>query len=357
MIIFSYIVKSFNLLEKIMIGLKIPKNMANDVRKILLNHSLLNLDAKIKREDDFVIIPLNEESDSEIIEKIGQNNAEIIETTFEMQKRGPRSLKDYLKGKIEDEKIDEIRGSFDIIGDIVILEIPDDLEDFKKLIGEAALKFTKRKAVFKKKSEIKGIIRTRELEHIAGEDISETIHQEFGCRLMLDVKKVYFSPRLATERKRVADNVKNGEIIIDMFAGVGPFPVLIAKNHDVKIYAIDINPEAYKYMQKNIELNKVQNKIIPILGDVREVLKEEDIKADRVIMNLPGTAFEFLDSAMNSIKDGGIIHYYEFSESFEKPVERIKEAAYPRKVEILDKRKVRSRSPGKWHMGIDVQVF
>jgi Predicted methyltransferase len=339
-----------------MIGLKIPKNMANDMRKILLNHSLLNLDARIKRENDFVILPLNEKPDNDMQEIVGEKG-EIIETTFEMQKKGPRSLKDYLKGKIDDETIDEIRGSFDIIGDVVILEIPDDLENYKELIGEAALKFTKRKAVFRKTSEIKGIIRTRELEHIAGEDISETVHHEFGCRLMLDVRNVYFSPRLATERKRVADSVKDGEVIVDMFAGVAPFPVLIAKNHDVTVYAIDINPEAYKYSNKNIELNKVQEKVIPILGDVREVLENNDVKADRIIMNLPGSAYEFLDTAMQHIKPGGIIHYYEFSESFEKPITRLEEAAYPRKVEILDKRKVRSRSPGKWHMGIDARVF
>ena len=339
-----------------MIGLKIPKNMANDVRKILLNYSLLNLDAKIKREDDFVILPLNEKPDPEIQEIMGQEG-EIVETTFEMQKRSPRSLKDYLKGKIDDKTIDEIRGSFDIIGDVVILEIPDDLEKYKELIGGAALKFTKRKAVFRKTSEIKGIIRTRELEHIAGEDISETVHQEFGCRLMLDVKKVYFSPRLATERKRVADSVKDGEVIVDMFAGVSPFPVLIAKSHNVKIYAVDINPEAYKYAEKNIELNKVQDKVVPILGDVREVLKNKDIKADRIIMNLPGSAYEFLDTAVQHIKHGGIIHYYEFSEGFEKPIVRLKDAAYPRQVEIIDKRKVRSRSPGKWHMGIDARIY
>ena len=339
-----------------MIGIKIPKNMANDVRKILLKHSLLNLDARIKRENDFVIIPLNEKPDQDIQKIIGQKG-EIIETTFEMQKRGPRSLKDYLKGKIDEETIDEIRGSFDIIGDVVILEIPDDLEKYKDLIGEAALKFTRRKAIFRKKSEIKGIIRTRELEHIAGEDISETVHHEFGCRLMLDVKNVYFSPRLATERKRVADSVKDGEVIVDMFAGVAPFPVLIARNHDVTVYAIDINPEAYKYAKRNIELNKVQNKVIPLLGDVREVLENKNIKADRIIMNLPGSAYEFLDTAMQHIKPGGIIHYYEFSEGFEKPVERLKGVAYPRKVEILDKRKVRSRSPGKWHMGIDAKIF
>ncbi|MGZ7044024.1 MAG: class I SAM-dependent methyltransferase [Methanobacterium sp.] len=340
-----------------MIGLKIKKNRANDVRILLLKQSLIDLDFKIKRENDFVIIPLINEPEKEMLIKIGEDNSEIIDTNFEKQKKGPKSLKDYLTGRIDDSKIEEIKGSFDIIGDVVILEIPEDLDEFKSLIGEAALKFTKRKAVFRKKSEIKGITRTRELEHIAGEDISETIHQEFGCKLILDIKKVYFSPRLATERKRIADSVKDKEIIVDMFAGIAPFSVLIAKNHDIKIYAIDINPDANYYAKKNIILNKVEDKVIPILGDVKEVLEDCDIKADRIIMNLPGSAYEFLDVAFDILKDGGIIHYYEFSEGFEKPVERIKKTAYPRKVEILNKRKVRSRSPGKWHIGIDARVF
>lgn len=339
-----------------MIGLKIKKNRANDARKLLLKHSLIDLDAKIKREDNFVIIPLKMEPEKELLVEIGEKT-EIIDTTFEMQKRGPKSLKDYLKGKIVDSKIEEIKGSFDIIGDVVILEIPENLEEYKHLIGEAALKFTTRKAIYRKKSEIKGIIRTRELEYIAGEDISETVHQEFGCKLLLDVKKVYFSPRLATERKRVADSVKDGEVIVDMFAGVAPFPILIARSHDVTIYSIDINPDAYYYAKKNIVLNKVENKVIPILGDVRQVLADKEIKADRIIMNLPGTAYEFLDSAFESIKDGGIIHYYEFAEDSQKLVERLEKAAYPRKIEVLSKRKVRSRSPGTWHMGIDAKVL
>jgi len=340
-----------------MIGLKIRKDKANDARKMLLKHSYINLDAKIKRNNKYVIIPLVKEPEIGLLMEIGLENIEIIDTDFEMQKRRPKSLKDYLKGKIAPQKIDEIKGSFDIIGDTVILEIPDDMEKFKALIGEAALKFTQRKAVFRKKSEIKGIIRTREFEHLAGEDISETVHQEFGSRLMLDIKKVYFSPRLATERKRVADSVKDGEIIVDMFAGVGPFPVLIAREHDVKIYAIDINPEAFNYMKKNIELNKVEKRVSPVLGDVKEVLKERKIKADRIIMNLPGTAYLFLDSAFDSIKDGGIIHYYEFASDYNEAIKRLEDAAIPRKVEILNKRKVKSKSPGIWHIAVDAKVI
>lgn len=337
-----------------MIGLKVQKNVANEIRKLLLKNSLINLDAKIKHDEDYVIIPLLKKPDKKVLDSL---NFEIIDTDFEPQKRGPKSLKDYLKGKIDDSKIDEIKGSFDIIGKIVILEIPEDLEEYKYLIGDAALKFTKRKAIYRKKSEIRGIIRTRELEHIAGEDVSETIHQEFGCRLMLDVKKVYFSPRLATERKRVADSVKDGEIIVDMFAGIAPFPILIARNHNVKIYSIDINPDAYYYAKRNISLNNVEDKVIPVLGDVGEFLKDKNIEADRIIMNLPGSACKFIDLAIDTVKEGGVIHYYEFSHDFQKPIQRLKEAAYPRKIEVIAKRKVRSKSPGVWHIGIDVRIL
>ncbi|MGZ7068335.1 MAG: class I SAM-dependent methyltransferase, partial [Methanobacterium sp.] len=121
-----------------MIGLKIKKNRANDVRILLLKQSLIDLDFKIKRENDFVIIPLINEPEKKMLIEISEDNSEIIDTNFEKQKKGPKSLKDYLTGRIDDSKIEEIRGSFDIIGDVVILEISEDLDEFKQLIGEAA---------------------------------------------------------------------------------------------------------------------------------------------------------------------------------------------------------------------------
>lgn len=340
-----------------MIGLKVPKNNADRIRRVLLNQSLINLDMKIKRVDEYVYIPLTVQPDTELMDELANLEVEITDTEFEIHTKGPKSLKDYLKNRIEDDRIEDIKKSFDIIGDVVILEIPEDFEDYKHVIGEAALKFTKRKAVYRKTSEIKGVIRTRELEHLAGEDNSETIHREFGSRFMLDVKKVYFSPRLATERRRISDQVQNNEIIIDMFAGIGPFPISIAREHNAKIYAIDINPYAYKYIKKNIELNKLEGKIIPLLGDVGEVLNGLNIKADRIIMNLPGTAWTFLDTAIKNLKPGGVLHYYEFASEYKIPIERIIETAYPRKVEVLNSRKVKSKSPGVWHMGIDAIIY
>ena len=123
------------------------------------------------------------------------------------------------------------------------------------------------------------------------------------------------------------------------------------------IYAIDINEDAYYYMMRNVEINKLKGEVKPFLGDVEKVLGYLKVEADRIIMNLPGTAWQFLPQAVKALKPGGTLHYYEFASDYDTPIERIIETAYPRKVEILGKRKVKSKSPGVWHMGIDARIF
>ena len=304
-------------------AVKVPLKSLNDTRKALMEKKLMNLDYKIKTKDNYGFIPINEE------EKIPEEY-EIVDIDLETLKRYPKNFTELLKDVLTIEEIEELKTSFDIIGDIVIVEILEELKSKKKEIGKATLEFTKRKSVFMKKSAIHGTIRIRDLELIAGEDNAVTIHKEHGTRLKLNVKEVYFSPRLATERKRIADNVENGEKILDMFCGIGPFPIVIAKNKNVNITAVDINSDAIKYLNENIKLNKLKGKIRPLCGDIREVAKEnfENEKFDRIIMNLPGLAFEFLDLAVDLIAD-----------------------------EILNTRKVKSSSPGMWHVSIDGKII
>ena len=174
----------------------------------------------------------------------------------------------------------------------------------------------------------------------------------------MDVREVYFSPRLATERKRVMESVENGEKILDMFCGIGPFPIVIAKNKNVDITAVDINESAIHYLDENIRLNKLKGTIKTYCGDVREVSKSFKTKFDRIIMNLPGLAYTFLDVSINLIEDGGIINYYEFSDSYEQGINRIKEACdnAGKQFEIINTRKVKSTSPGEWHVAIDAKI-
>ena len=335
-------------------AVKVPLKSLNDTRKALMEKKLMNLDYKIKTKDNYGFIPINEE------EKIPEEY-EIVDIDLETLKRYPKNFTELLKDVLTIEEIEELKTSFDIIGDIVIVEILEELKSKKKEIGKATLEFTKRKSVFMKKSAIHGTIRIRDLELIAGEDNAVTIHKEHGTRLKLNVKEVYFSPRLATERKRIADNVENGEKILDMFCGIGPFPIVIAKNKNVNITAVDINSDAIKYLNENIKLNKLKGKIRPLCGDIREVAKEnfENEKFDRIIMNLPGLAFEFLDLAVDLIADNGVINYYEFSDSFSQGIERLQKAAHKKnkKVEILNTRKVKSSSPGMWHVSIDGKII
>lgn len=328
---------------------KVPLKQLNDTRIKLIENEQMNMEYRIKTEADFGYIPVNEDIDG----------YDIVDIDLEPMKRVAHSFKELLEDELSSQEIENLRTSFDTIGDIVILEIPEDLQDKKQLIGDAALKFTKRRSIYMKKSAVKGTTRIRDLEFLSGKDDSVTIHKENGARLKLDVREVYFSPRLATERKRVMESVNNGEKILDMFCGIGPFPIVIAKNRDVDITAVDINESAIKYLDENIKLNKLKGNIKSYCGDVRQVSEEFKTKFDRIIMNLPGLAYTFLDVSVNLIEDGGIINYYEFSDTYEQGIKRLENACdnAGKKVEIINTRKVKSTSPGEWHVAIDGKIY
>ena len=327
---------------------KVPLRQLNDVRIKLMESGLMNMEYKIKTEDGFGYIPVNEDVEGH----------EIVCMHLEAMKKVPHSFAEILKDELTEAEIETLRTSFDTIGDIVILEIPDELYGKRFKIGKAAHEFTKRRSVYMKKSAVKGTTRVRDLEFLAGVDDSVTIHKEHGARLKLDVREMYFSPRLATERRRVMESVEDGEKILDMFCGIGPFPIVIARSKNADITAVDINGEAIRYLNENIRLNKLKGNITAYAGDIAEVSKGFDCKFDRIIMNLPGLAYTFLDLAVDLIDDGGTINYYEFSDSYEQGEKRLKEACEKKnkKVEIINARKVKSTSPGEWHMAIDGKV-
>ncbi len=275
------------------------------------------------------------------------------------------TIRELLKGKIPDELLKLVRKSYDIVGDIAVLEIPEELEEYEREIAEAVMKIHKNvKVVVKKAGKTEGIERVRPVKVILGENRTWTIHKENGIRLKVDVAKVFYTPRLSQERLRIARMVREGEIVADLFAGVGPYSILIAKISNPKVvYAIDINPEAYKLLVENIKLNKVERKVIPFLGDCREVVKREKLEniADRVIMNLPMHADDFLDVAKYVAKDGAIVHFYYFldeKELFDGAIKVIEEKA--KKIgfdfEILDKRKVGEIGPRRYRVCIDFKI-
>jgi len=223
-----------------------------------------------------------------------------------------RMLKKALENILSDVETKELVSAFDQIGDIIIVRIPDSLISKKKVIGKVLLQQVKTaKSVFYQSSPVEGDFRTRNLELIVGERKTETEYKENGCRFIVDVEKAFFSPRLSTERERISNLVNEGDVIINMFGGIGMFSILAAKKKSCTVYNIDINPVASKLCEENIKLNKLKGKVISLNGDTTKIIKEKlQDKADRVLMLLPERSDEFLDTAISSLKKHGIIHYY-----------------------------------------------
>jgi len=261
--------------------------------------------------------------------------------------------------------------SLDIIGDIAVIEVKPEFNEIKHEIADKILKEVKYiKVVVEKKSPVSGEYRVMDLEWLAGERRFTTIHREYGCIFKLDISKVYFTPRLSTERMRIARMVRAGEVIVNMFAGIGTYSIIIAKRaleKPSKIYSIDINPHAYDYALENVKINKVEDIVIPILGDAKEVITSRLMEvADRVLMPYPELALKYLEYAIMALKDsGGIIHAYDFIKYMknEDPRNKMKER-YEEKLkefnveyEILDIRRTGEVAPREYRMVIDIKIL
>ena len=305
---------------------------------MLLELEILDNSVKISADEMFLYLPLTREPAPDELRNFPEET-ELNECDFEIQEKKPVGFSPV----------------YEVIGDIALLEDPDLDTQKASRIADALLRAHPNvKTVLKPLTPVIGEFRVREFEVIAGEPRTETIHREYGCRYQVDLSRAYFTPRLSTERSRVLSWVKKGDIVVDMFSGVGPYSILIAKNKKPsKVLAIDKNPEAVRYLRENIILNSVKN-IEAIEGDAREEAKR--------FMNLPHKAFEFLDSAVLLTKPGGIIHYYGITpedDLFESSIELIRAAAEKagRKIEILDKRVVRSYAPHQYNICIEARVI
>ncbi len=265
-----------------MLHVKVEKENGQETINKLRDLNLINKGYKIINDREYVYIPV----------KAKINEYDTLDIG------GTPSI------RIEPEKVSF---SYDIIGSIAIIK-GKTVEDAKYLSD--FLKTRKNIKTVYLDSGISGEFRTRQLTLIYGDPVYGTIYRENGIRLMVDVSKAYFSPRLASERLRIAKEVLNGENIVDMFAGIGPFSILIAKNKECSIVAMDKNPDAITLLIENLKLNRLKGEIKPVTGDSGELLHSYK-NIDRIIMNLPHDAMKFIEIAYNSLKIGGLINYYE----------------------------------------------
>jgi tRNA (guanine37-N1)-methyltransferase len=225
-----------------------------------------------------------------------------------------KMLKELLQERLDRTELEKLSSSFDIIGTIAIIKIPESLTSKRKLIADALIEEIRPvKSVFCQVSAIEGDYRLRKLELISGENSPITVYKEHGCTFKVDVINTYFSPRLSTERLRIAKLTEPNEVIVNMFGGVGTFSIIISRyNKSAKVYSIDSNPIAVDMCRQNIEINKLTGNVFPVLGDAeQEIHKGLKGIAKRVLMPLPEKAKDFVDAAVSSLENGsGTIHYF-----------------------------------------------
>lgn len=330
------------------LGVKVKRSCGELLRRALVDMELFDRSRRIASDEGYVylpVLPLTEDAQARL-RKIA--DFELIEVELMPEER-----------KLNPEDILGYNPSFEIVGDIAIVE-PEDAEE----VASALMSVYKSvRTVITPISDVEGEFRTRRFRHVAGSPRTTTIHREHGLRYRIDLEGAYFSPRLGTERLRVVHQIRPGDVVLDMFAGVGPFALLAAKK-GARVIAIDKNPVAVKCLRENAELNRAQlgqSRLEIIEGDAADLASDYENSADHIIMNLPHSASQFLAPAIKASKLGGVVHYYAFApvEDLYADADLVKKAAsnIGASAEILYQGIVRSYSPRKYNIVMDFRLI
>ncbi|WP_436927204.1 class I SAM-dependent methyltransferase [Halosimplex amylolyticum] len=318
---------------------RVPREDGEATRRRLADADLIAEDYEIEVADGALYIPVSDEA--------------AVPDEFEIVVRGAE------RRETQTMPADSLSfdPTYERLGDVVIVD-EDDPERARALADAIVESDLPVKTVVNRASKVKGTERVRDWEVLAGES-TEAVHREYGCEFALDLSTVYFSPRLATERHRVTEQVAEGEHFFDMFAGVGPFVIPAAK-HGATAVGVDINEAAIEYLRENAERNGVADRVTAICGDVRTVADDYEGWADRLVMNLPHSADEFLDAAVALAGAECVVHYYDIQHEDDPfgPGERaVREAAEPEyDVTVETRHTVRSYAPHEENVCLDVRL-
>ena len=333
--------------------LKVPLSKVKEAQSSLKD--IVCKDLKFRKNRNCVYIPITRIPSKPI-------EYEIDKKEFERKRKKQTTYKEFIK--VPEELKSLLPRSFDQVGDIAIIKIPDLLRPYRKEIGEAMIRVYKSVNVVCRDEGVKSGYRLRDIEVIAGDHRTHTIHREYGVETALDLKKVFFSPRLAGEHYLVSKKVKKGSLVVDMFAGCGPFSLMIAKYAKPKrIYAIDLNPEAIKWLKLNAEKNRVGEIIEPICKDTHEVIKElaqNNVVANNIIMNLPFGSSEYFEDALKISEGGTKIHYYEIidRDKVEERKDWLRQIAHKKgkDLKVSEVRRIKTYSAKQINIALDLKI-
>jgi tRNA (guanine37-N1)-methyltransferase len=296
-------------------GIRVPVRQGEGTRQALIGEGALDVTLKVLHDGDSLVFPVLEDREG------------AARYVFEEQ-----------PGRIELPRHEQVGG-------IAIMQENDPKGAALILSSRPSLH-----TVLFPTSEVAGEYRTRTYVVLAGADTTLTEVIEHGHRFTVDLAGAYFSARLSTERQHIFGQMREHEIVLDMFAGVGPFAITLAPRASI-VMAADLNPQAILLMIENIRKNRVAN-VISLLADARRLEKVLPWKFDRIIMNLPLAGTEFLPEAFRLVRPGGTIHFYSLVSKEGEHMARIKELGGT----LVTEREVRSYSPGQWHAVYDIVV-
>ncbi|HVQ00032.1 MAG TPA: class I SAM-dependent methyltransferase family protein [Candidatus Thermoplasmatota archaeon] len=332
------------------LGIGVRLADAESVRRYLRQQNILREDLKLMKDQTWIYFP---------VLKIPTtlSHYQKVELEFEERRKTPRSYKEIVN--VPDVIRKDLPTSYDIVGDIILIKIPSGLLQYQQVIGKALLSAHKNIRTVCRVDPVTGELRTRPIVVIAGEKRTTTIHKEQGLSFFVDVQRAYFSPRLSSERKRVARLVGNQETVVDMFTGVGPFAVTIARYASPKIiYAIDKNAEAVRLAKENIIRNHVLDRVEIIHADANDIAQVVPEKANRIIMNLPFSAMHFFSYALGIAQEQCVIHYYDIVREDQLPgkIATLHEIAATHRFElsVSSIRKMKTYAPREFYIGIDI---
>ncbi|MFT4312952.1 MAG: class I SAM-dependent methyltransferase [Candidatus Woesearchaeota archaeon] len=302
---------------------KYPVKNGKKVQDFLKKENLFHEVYKTVKKNSDLYSPLQSPHTSPLFELCEKPES------FFPEKYSSQTLKSHVESILTPNEQKVFKRAFDVIGTIAILEIEPEIRPKEKEIGDIILKtHPSIKSVFRKDGSHQGDFRIQPLVHVAGENTTITTHKENSVMIELDVSKVYFSPRLSNERLRIAKQVTPREHILHMFSGCAPFECVIGKlAQPLAQIGIELNPDGHTYGLKNIKKNKLSN-ITLHCGDAKDIVEQMSQTFDRIVLNLPKSAYQFLPQALSVSKKGTILHYYDFlhEDDFERAKTRVKDA-------------------------------
>ena len=285
-------------------ALIVPRHRGEALRRALLEGGLLRTDLEILREGDRLALPLVDGR------AVPDGMGELGEREFgSLRSPGPTDYRNLLE--LPTEEAQRLPRSFDVVGDVVLIRIPDEFAARAPEIGRALLTFVPGARIVGADHGVHGPERRRSLEGIAGSGAWRTRHRENGIDIEVDLEQAYFSPRLAREHARVAAAVGHGDRVYDLCCGVGPFSLTIARDGRAReITALDSNPAALALLRASLARQKFATSVSVVGGPV-EAFTPSAEAVERVILNLPLEGIKYLPSVARTVARRGRFYYYE----------------------------------------------